>query len=78
MKGYDYMNNNVELQKLLTEVAENRIRSGNYNKTMMETNLKVLVADMSISGEQYKHLTDLLYPPTVNIEENAEIKEEIK
>lgn len=65
------MNNNTELQKLLTRVAENRIRSGNYDKEMMETNLKVLVADMSITGEQYDYLIKLMYPDIDKLEENT-------
>ncbi|MBN1050311.1 hypothetical protein [Clostridium botulinum] len=73
-----------EIQKLIVEMAEDRIKEG-CNKDIMFGNLGLLLTNMQITGEQYKHLTDLLYPATENhtdvdkpINENTEVKEEIK
>lgn len=62
-----------EIQRLIVEMAEDRIKDG-CDKKIMFGNLGLLLTNMQITGEQYKHLTDLLYPATdvVNSEENQE------
>ncbi len=64
-----------EIQKLIVEMAEDRIKEG-CNKEIMFGNLGLLLTNMQITGEQYKHLTDLLYPAEnsnmVKPEENQE------